>query len=108
MKFLKAVLSVKFSSSYGPEDLITLFRQDLDIFSNVPGLLQKYYIAEDLTGDKGGIYIFDSKISRAEFWNSNLAKSIPARYGVIPNSIRVEHFDIPIILNDIVLEQPYR
>jgi len=105
MNNLKAVLSVKFNSTFGPEDLITLFRQDLDTFSNVPGLLQKYYIAEDLTGAKGGIYIFDSKISRTEFWNSKLAKSIPAKYGVIPGSIRVEHFDIPIVLNNTVLAQ---
>ena len=105
MNSLKAVLSVKFNSTFGQEDLIALFRQDLDTFSNVPGLLQKYYIAEDLTGAKGGIYIFDSKISRTEFWNSKLAKSIPAKYGVIPGSIRVEHFDIPIELHNPVLAQ---
>ena len=52
MNSLKAVLSVKFNSTFGQEDLIALFRQDLDTFSNVPGLLQKYYIAEDLTGAK--------------------------------------------------------
>ena len=103
MKNLKAVLSVKFNSTFGSEDLITLFRQDLETFSNVPGLLQKYYISEELTGAKGGIYIFESKISRARFWNSDLAKSIPAKYGVIPDSIRVEHFDIPIVLNDTVM-----
>ena len=103
MNNLKAVLSVKFNSIFNTEDLTTLFRQDLETFSNVPGLLQKYYISEELTGAKGGIYIFESKIARAKFWESELAKSIPTKYGVISNSIRVEQFDIPITLNVAVL-----
>ena len=59
MKNLKAVLSgkIRFNLWSGRFDN-RLFRQDLAPFSNVPGLIQKYYITEEATGAKGGIYIF--------------------------------------------------
>jgi hypothetical protein len=99
MKKAKAVLSVKFNSTYGSAELVNLFKQDLDVFKNVPGLLEKYYIAEETTGAKGGIYIFDSTETRDLFWNSQLAQEIPALYGVKLDTLRVEQFDIDIDLN---------
>jgi hypothetical protein len=100
MNKVKAVLSVKFNSTHGSAELVNLFKQDLDIFKNVPGLLEKYYITEETTGAKGGIYIFDSKKSRELFWTSQLAQEIPTLYGVKMDTLRVEEFEIDIDLND--------
>lgn len=99
MKKAKAVLAVKFYSTYGSADLVDLFKQDLDVFRNVPGLLEKYYIAEETTGAKGGIYIFDSTETRDLFWNSQLAQEIPALYGVKPETLRIEQYEITIDMN---------
>ena len=103
MKNAEAVLSVKFNSTHSPEELINVCQEDLEIFRNVPGLLQKYYIAEESTGALSGIYIFETKTDRAAFWASELAKNIPARYGVIPETLRVEQYEMAIVLNDVVL-----
>ena len=100
MKNVKAVLAVKFNSSYSSTELINLFTMDLEAFRNVPGLVYKYYIAEETTGAKGGIYIFDTKASREAFWTSPLAQEIPALYGVKLETLRVEQYDIDIDLND--------
>ena len=101
MKNAEAVLSVKFKSTFNAEKLLNVCQQDIKTFKDVPGLIQKYYIAEEGTGALSGFYIFETKSARAAFWNSDLAKTIPARYGVIPESLRVEQYDMAIVLNDV-------
>lgn len=104
MKNANAVLSVKFKSTFDPQKLISTCENDLEIFRNVPGLVQKYYVAEEDTGAISGIYFFESKSARSAFLNSDLAKNIPTMYGVIPESLRVEQFDLAIVLNEAVLD----
>jgi hypothetical protein len=103
MKNAEAVLSVKFNSTHSPEKLINACVEDLEAFRNVPGLLQKYYLTEEITGAISGVYIFESRSARAAFWTSALAKNIPSRYGVIPETLRVEQYDMAIVLNDVLL-----
>lgn len=98
MKKAKAVLSVRFKSTYNEKELMQLFEKGLDDFRDVPGLLHKYYLAEEGTGVVGGIYLFESKQARNDFWNSALAKSIPGTYGVILDTLRVEQLDVTIDL----------
>jgi len=101
MKNAEAVLLVKFKSTFNSEKLLNVCQRDLETFRDVPGLIQKYYIAEEGTGALSGFYIFETKSARAAFWNSDLAKTIPARYGVIPESLRVEQYDMAIVLNNV-------
>lgn len=103
MKNAEAVLSVKFNSTLSTKELLHVCEEDLEAFRNVPGLLQKYYSAEETTGAISGFYIFETKGAREVFWTSALAKSIPARYGVIPETLRVEQYDMVIVLNDVLL-----
>lgn len=103
MKKAEAVLSVKFKSTHSPEKLKNVCLEDLETFSSVPGLVQKYYIAEELTGAVSGIYLFETKTARRAFWHSKLAKSIPVRYGIIPHTLRVERFDMEIVLSEAVI-----
>jgi hypothetical protein len=100
MKNAEAVLLVKFKSSLSPEDLMKTCQENLEDFRNVPGLLQKYYICEETSGAISGFYIFENKKARATFWNSELAKNIPGKYGVIMDSLRVEQYEMDIVLND--------
>ncbi len=103
MKNEKSVLSVKFKSTYDAKELKGLFQKHLQLFKDVPGLLEKYYLAEGNTGASGGIYIFESKTARDAFWNSELAKDIPGTYGVILDTLRVEQFEVVIDMNESVL-----
>jgi hypothetical protein len=57
MKKVEAVLSVKFNSTHSPEQLQNICMEDLETFRSVPGLIQKYYISEELTGALSGIYV---------------------------------------------------
>ncbi|HEY4207627.1 MAG TPA: hypothetical protein VGM31_12470 [Puia sp.] len=100
MKNAEAVLAVKFQSMHGAEELMTICSDDLEIFRGVPGLIQKYYLSEVSSGAISGVYIFDNQSAREAFWNSEIAKKIPARYGAIPGTLRVEQYDMAIVLND--------
>ena len=102
MKNAKAVLSVRFKSTFGAEQLVQLFEKDLELFHNVPGLVEKYYIAEEGTDVNGGIYVFNNSATKAAFLNSELAKSIPDRYGVITGTLRVEQLEVTIDLKEAV------
>ena len=102
MKNAKAVLSVRFKSTFSAEPLIQLFERDLELFQHVPGLIEKYYIAEEGTGVTGGIYVFESSAAKAAFLNSELAKSIPGRYGVIPDTLHIEQLEVTIDLKETV------
>jgi hypothetical protein len=103
MKNEKVVLSVKFKSTYPTNELNDHFKKNLQLFKDVPGLLEKYYLAEDDTGAASGIYVFENKLARDTFWNSDLARDIPGTYGVILETLRVEQFDITIELNETVM-----
>ena len=100
MQNATSVLSVKFQSSLAPEVLAKTCQEGLDTFRCIPGLIQKYYIMEEETGAISGIYLFTTADSRDAFWKSDLAKTIPAEYGVILESLRVEKYQVAIILND--------
>ena len=98
----KAVLSVRFESSYGSKELLNLFHQKAEDFRNVPGLLQKYYVSDEKSEVVGGIYIFENKDARTAFWDSKLAKTIPATYGVKIETLHVEELEVTIELMDTV------
>ena len=102
MKNVTAVLSVKFKSGHNPEKLMKTCHEDLDVFRNVPGLVEKYYIAEESTGAISGIYLFETKSARGTFWTSELAATIPERYAVIPETLRVEEYEMAIVLNEAI------
>ena len=103
MKNAESVLLVKFNSTHSLEKLVKVTEETLATFRNVPRLLQKYYILEESTGAISGFYIFEDRDARESFWNSELAKSIPATFAVIPESLRVERYEMAVILNDVVL-----
>jgi hypothetical protein len=102
MKNAEAILVIKFTSKHSPTDLMKTCVEDLELFRNVPGLIQKYYLTEDVTGAISGFYVFETQNDRAAFWNSELAGTIGARYRVMPDTLRVEHYDMAIVLQDTV------
>ncbi|MGZ3847381.1 MAG: hypothetical protein ACXVBK_12935 [Flavisolibacter sp.] len=99
MKNAEAVLAVKFKSHLETDELLRVCNENLQSFRDVPGLIEKYYLAEELSGAISGFYIFSTVSAREAFWTSALAKDIVPRYGVIVDSLRVERYQMAIVLN---------
>jgi len=100
MRTAEALLCVRFDSTYSLEELNEICLSNLDNFRSVPGLVQKYYVTEEFSGSFSSIYMFESRSTRAAFSSSDLAKEISLRYRMIPDTIRVEYYDILIVLNE--------
>ena len=101
MKNAEAVLAVKFKSKLETKELLRTCNENLQDFRDVPGLIEKYYLAEEITGAISGFYIFSTLSAREAFWTSELAKDIVPRYGVIVDTLRVERYQMAIVLNGV-------
>ena len=50
--------------------------QVVNIFKQVPGLKQKYFIADPRTGEAGGIYIFESQEALDNYLQSDVWRNV--------------------------------
>ena len=74
---------IKFKSQLSEEEIIRIAKERETQFQTIPGLLQKYYVKPDQTGQYGGVYVWDSVESLKAYRESALAASIPKAYEVI-------------------------
>jgi len=96
----EALLCVRFDSMYSLEELNEICLSNLEEFRQVPGLVQQYYVTEEFSGSFSSIYMFESRSTRADFRTSDLAKEIRTKYRMIPETIRIENYDILIVLHE--------
>lgn len=90
---------IKLKSSLSEEEVLKMAKDREPRFTAIPGLLQKYYVKLGGPNQYGGIYVWDSRASLAEFRKSDLAAGIPAAYKLIeaPN---IEVLDVLFKLRD--------
>jgi hypothetical protein len=77
---MPTVLFVRISSDLEPGELARRLLERKPRFLEVPGLLQKLYGRDPVSGDLCGIYFFESGAALDAFRESELAKTIPAAY----------------------------
>ncbi|KYG72893.1 YdhR family protein [Roseivirga echinicomitans] len=73
---------IKLKSNLPEEELLKRAKEREPQFQAIPGLLQKYYVKTDQSGEYGGIYVWDSPESLQSYRQSDLAKSIPEAYEI--------------------------
>ena len=88
-----------FKSGLPKDEVLKKFEERANKYREVNGLLQKYYIHDESSGEFGGIYIFDSKENLAAFRNSDLAKSIGDTYKDLEPPTR-KVFNVNLVLYD--------
>ena len=71
---LKVAFRLKEQQS--PEEQKKLMAQLVDIYKNVPGLKQKYFLADPKTGEAGGFYAFESQEAIDEYLKSDVYKQV--------------------------------
>jgi heme-degrading monooxygenase HmoA len=77
---VKIMVVVKLRSRLAADEIKRRFRERMPEFRQQPGLIQKYYVYEESSGEWGGIYLWDSKESAEKYLASDLRKSIAAAY----------------------------
>ena len=88
---------VRFKSSLAPEEAEKRYKERLPDFRAIPGLLQKYYLYDPVSGEWGGLYFWDSQASLDEYLESDLRRSIPDVYQIV-GTPRTESINVVDIL----------
>lgn len=98
---------VQFESSLSKDEARAVAEKRAPQFRAIPSLIQKFYLQSSKPNHYGGFYVWESAEAMAKFRASDLAKSIPATYGVVgaPN---VEIYDLMFPLRDRALLVPER
>ena len=73
---------VRYRSGLTHDDVASRFEARADRYRTVPGLLQKYYLHFETTGEHGGVYVWDSPESMQRWRDSNLADTLAETYQV--------------------------
>ena len=74
------VLFVRIQSDLTLEEVEGRVQERIPAFLEVPGLLQKIFGHDPITGDICGIYFFESQEALDNYRSSALGKSIPSAY----------------------------
>src|SRR5215467_3359963 len=86
------IQTVKFKSALSETEIQRVMEERAPQFRALPGLLQKYYLREQQTGEVGAVYIWDSEESLREYRQSDLARTIASAYQAAEQP-RVEIFE---------------
>lgn len=89
---MPAILFVRVKSNLEKKELNRRLLERRPRFLEVPGLVQKIYGRDTVTGDECGIYFFDNQAALAAFRETELAKTIPDAYEAV--EIRREVYDV--------------
>ena len=74
---------IRLKTNLSEEELLRRAKEREPQFKAIPGLLQKYYVKLDQSGEYGGIYVWDSPESLKSYRESDLAASIPEAYEIV-------------------------
>ncbi len=74
---------VKFRSALSEAEIRQVMEERAPQFRALAGLLQKYYMRDNQTGEVGAVYIWDSEESLREYRQSDLARTIASAYKAV-------------------------
>jgi heme-degrading monooxygenase HmoA len=91
------IQTVKFKSALSETEIQRVMEERAPQFRALPGLLQKYYLRDQQTGEVGAVYIWDSEESLRAYRQSDLARTIASAYQAVEQP-RVEIFETVLTL----------
>lgn len=80
MSNAKIMLRVKFRSPLPLEDVSNIINSRADDFRSLPGLIQKYYLYNESSGEYAGLYLWESKEAIDDYLASELRVTIGSAY----------------------------
>jgi hypothetical protein len=89
---MAVILYVRVKSDLDPEELERRLNERKPRFLQVPGLVQKIYGRDDVSGEVCGIYFFENREALNAFRETELARTIPAAYEA--TEIRREVYEV--------------
>ncbi|KQL46036.1 hypothetical protein AN963_13605 [Brevibacillus choshinensis] len=91
------MLSMRFKSNKSAEELRQLSEAGFEKFRSLNGLIQKYYVKNEETGEVGGVYLWESEQALSEYLNGPIIKSLPERFE-LKEPLSIEIVDVQYTL----------
>ena len=85
----KTILNIQFKTSLCKEELIQVCEKDKELMSKTKGLFIKYYHINEEKNLVGSTYIFNNEDNARIYLSSFMLDGIGVRYGIIPESLKV-------------------
>lgn len=76
------VLLVRFKSALSLDEVMKVAESRADEFRALTGLQQKYYLYDEISGEVGGLYLWESAEAFDQYRESELRASIASQYRV--------------------------
>ncbi len=89
----------RYKSGLSHDEVNRRFVERSDRYRKVPGLLQKYYVHFNETGEYGGIYVWDSPESLEAWKAGNLSETLNEMYQVQSAPVR-ELAEVMLVLHE--------
>lgn len=91
------ILSMRFKSNKSAEELNQLSEAGFDKFRPLEGLIQKYYINNEETGEVGGVYLWENEEALTAYLNGPIVSSLPERFE-LKGPLKIEIVDVKYTL----------
>lgn len=87
------ILSIRFRSAKTTQEMAAMSDASLPMFQKLPGLIQKYYVANRETDEVGGVYIWETSEHLQTYLAGPIVKAMPERFAM-PEPPRIEILDV--------------
>jgi len=94
---MSVILFVRIKSGLELEELERRALERVPRFREVPGLVQKFYLRDGVTGDVCGLYFFEDRAALEAYRQSDLARTIASAYEA--EEVRPEALDVMFALH---------
>ncbi|NMM83315.1 hypothetical protein B2J88_02910 [Rhodococcus sp. SRB_17] len=90
---LMYLLSVRFRSEKSREELQAMSVASLPMFRQMPGLVEKYFVENTVTGEVGGIYVWETLEQVQGYLNGPVIAAMPGRFAM-PKPLTYEILEV--------------
>lgn len=93
---ITAIVRFKLPSTVKLEDARELYKGSVPKYQNLPGLVRKYYLFDEM-GTGGGVYLWESRAAAERVYTKEWRKMIADRYGAEPE---IAYYETPVIVDN--------
>lgn len=78
-----------------------IFSSTAPKYTEVQGLIRKYYLLSQDGGTAGGVYLWNSRSDAEQLYTEDWKRFVLEKYGAEPS---VEYFETPVIVDNVIGE----
>lgn len=98
---ITAVVQFKLPQPVTRDQAQEIFSSTAPKYTEVQGLIRKYYLLSQDGGTAGGVYLWNSRSDAEQLYTEDWKQFVLEKYGAEPS---VEYFETPVIVDNVIGE----